>query len=198
MVVGADDAEALEAFVESREAQDENNTPPASDGDEENPKQAAEGQREQRLVSVGLSTAVAIALHNFPEGLVTYVAYLDDPTVGIALAVGIGIHNIPEGLCVAMPFYYGTGCRWKSFLWGTLSGLSEPLGALLGWLVLRNEFSGNTNGILFGLVGGIMTFIVIDDLFPTAYKFDTNGNIVTPCVSLGMFMIAASLMLFSV
>lgn len=121
-----------------------------------------------------------------------------DPAVGIALAVGIAIHNIPEGLCVSMPIYYSTGNRLKAFLWGILSGVSEPLGALVGWVILNNSFSGTTNGILFGLVGGIMTFIAIDELLPMAVKYDTTGKIVSPCVFLGMFLIAASLMLFSI
>ena len=112
----------------------------------------------------------AIAIHNFPEGMVTYLAYTQDNAVGIALAIGIAIHNIPEGLCVAMPLYYATGRRAYSFMWGTFSGLTEPLGALIVWGVLKNGMSGNTNGILFGLVSGMMTVISIDELLPTVRK----------------------------
>merc|ERR1711957_255793 len=95
----------------------------------------------QRLQSMGLKTALAIGLHNFPEGLATFVATLNEPRVGAVLAIAIGIHNIPEGLCVALPIYYATGDRKKAFLWGVLSGVSEPVAALLGWAVLATSFS---------------------------------------------------------
>ena len=108
------------------------------------------------------------------------------------------IHNIPEGLCVAVPIFYATGSKWKAFAWALLSGASEPFGALIGWLVLNHSFTGNTNGILYGLVGGIMAYISIDELLPTAIKYDTHGRIVTPCVVTGMALIAGSLILFSV
>ena len=95
----------------------------------ENPK-----EEKKKLVKMGLSTALAIALHNFPEGLATFVAALDDPSVGAVFAIAIGLHNIPEGLCVALPIYYATGNRWKAFMWGCLSGTSELLAAFLdGW-----------------------------------------------------------------
>jgi len=150
------------------------------------------------LKHMGWAMATAIAIHNFPEGMVTYLAYTNDSSVGIALAVGIAIHNIPEGLCVAMPLYYATGRRWYSFMWGTLSGLTEPLGALLVYLVLYNGMSGNVDGILFGLVGGMMTVISIDELIPTAHKYSSNPKHVTYAAIFGMLFIASSLMLFEV
>jgi ZIP family zinc transporter len=149
------------------------------------------------LFKTGVATAFAIALHNFPEGLVTFVSYVSEPAVGLALAVGIGIHNIPEGLCVAMPIYYATGSRWKGFFWGTLSGFSEPFGALIGWVVIGHSFSGNTYGIMFGLVAGVMVYICLDELLPTAYKYNTKGSIVNWSCIFGMFLIALSLVLFS-
>ena len=157
----------------------------------------------KRLYKLGAATAVAIALHNFPEGLITYLSYMEDPAVGISLAVGIALHNIPEGLTVAMPIYYATGGnRRVAFSWGILSGISEPVGALLGWLVLRQpSFSGVTYGIMFGLVAGIMTYISLDELLPMAYKYGGDGGgtgLVFPSVVMGMFLIATSLMLFSV
>eukprot|EP00934_Nitzschia_sp_Nitz4_P007218 Nitzschia sp. Nitz4//scaffold71_size96697//81618//82713//NITZ4_004709-RA/size96697-augustus-gene-0.155-mRNA-1//-1//CDS//3329557289//7208//frame0 len=155
-------------------------------------------QEQKKLFVVGAATAAAIAIHNFPEGLVTFVAYIEEPAVGIALAIGIAVHNIPEGLCVAMPIYYATGDRLKAFLWAIFSGVSEPLGALLGWLVLKSSFSGNAYGIMFGLVAGIMVFICVDELLPTAYKHDPSSSVITPSLFTGMFMLAASLMLFSV
>jgi zinc transporter, ZIP family len=106
---------------------------------------------------MGLLTAIAIGIHNLPEGLATFVAALADPLNGVAIAVAIALHNIPEGVCVAMPVYYATGSRTKGFLWAFLSGLSEPIGGLLGYLVLYgNRMSDLAYGILFCVVAGMM------------------------------------------
>ena len=154
-------------------------------------------QLEQRkLVKMGLSTALAIALHNFPEGLATFVAALEDPSVGAVLAIAIGIHNIPEGLCVALPIYYATGNRWKAFMWGCLSGLSEPVAALLGWAVLANAVSDDVYAILFGLVSGMMVIISLKELIPTAHRYDPEDTVVTYSLIGGMVIIALSLVLF--
>lgn len=160
-------------------------------------KMPSEAEIEQKkLVKMGLSTAVAIALHNFPEGLATFVAALDDPSVGAVLAIAIGIHNIPEGLCVALPIYYATGNRWKAFMWGCLSGLSEPVAALLGWLVLAKAMGENVYAILFGLVSGMMVIISLKELIPTAHRYDPEDTVVTYSVIGGMVIIALSLALF--
>jgi len=151
-----------------------------------------------KLKNMGFAMALAIAIHNFPEGLVTFAAYQTDPGVGIALAVGIGIHNIPEGLCVAMPIYYATGRRWYAFMWGVLSGLSEPIGAVIGWAVFNSSFGGNTYGIMFGIVSGMMTMISVDELIPTAARYDPKNTVTTYSFLVGAFMIALSLMLFSI
>lgn len=145
---------------------------------------------------MGLSTAVAIALHNFPEGLATFVAALDDPNVGAVLAVAIGIHNIPEGLCVALPIYYATGNRWKAFMWGCLSGLSEPVAALLGWAVLARAMSDEAYAVLFGLVSGMMVIISLKELIPTAHRYDPEDSVVTYSLIAGMAIISLSLVLF--
>lgn len=150
------------------------------------------------LTHMGWAMAASIAIHNFPEGMVTYLAYVSDPAVGIALAIGIAVHNVPEGLCVAMPLYYATGRRFYSFMWGTLSGLTEPIGALIVWLILSDGMSGVVNGILFGVVAGMMTVISVDELLPTAHKYSSNPKHVTYAFLFGMLFIAASLMLFSV
>mmetsp|Transcript_27518 Transcript_27518/g.58804 ORF Transcript_27518/g.58804 Transcript_27518/m.58804 type:complete len:402 (+) Transcript_27518:159-1364(+) len=160
------------------------------------PKGADDEQK--KLVKMGLSTAVAIAIHNFPEGLATFVAALDDPSVGAVLAIAIGIHNIPEGLCVALPIYYATGNRWKAFMWGCLSGLSEPVAALLGWAVLANAMSEDVYAILFGLVSGMMVIISMKELIPTAHRYDPEDTVVTYSLIAGMVIIALSLVLFKV
>eukprot|EP00584_Thalassiosira_punctigera_P020339 CAMPEP_0172553618 /NCGR_PEP_ID=MMETSP1067-20121228/51310_1 /TAXON_ID=265564 ORGANISM="Thalassiosira punctigera, Strain Tpunct2005C2" /NCGR_SAMPLE_ID=MMETSP1067 /ASSEMBLY_ACC=CAM_ASM_000444 /LENGTH=384 /DNA_ID=CAMNT_0013341833 /DNA_START=120 /DNA_END=1274 /DNA_ORIENTATION=+ len=163
----------------------------------ENAPKPKDAEHEQKkLVKMGLSTALAIALHNFPEGLATFVAALDDPSVGAVLAIAIGIHNIPEGLCVALPIYYATGNRWKAFMWGCLSGLSEPVAALLGWAVLANAMSDYVYAILFGLVSGMMVIISMKELIPTAHRYDPEDTVVTYSLIGGMFIIALSLVLF--
>ena len=152
----------------------------------------------KKLVRMGMQTAVAIALHNFPEGLATFVAVLEDPKIGAILAVAIGIHNIPEGFCVALPIYYATGNRKKAFWWGALSGMSEPVGALLGWLILANSFSDAIYGLMFGLVAGMMVMISLKELLPTAYRYDPGDTVVTNSLIAGMVVIALSLVLYYV
>ena len=170
----------------------------SQDGPHNSSRRPRNGLHDSSLYSMGATTAAAIALHNFPEGLVTFVAYMENPAVGIALAIGIAIHGIPEGLCVAMAVYQGTGSRWKGFAWGTFCCVSEPIGALLAWIILQNDiFSGDTYGIIFGVVAGMMVFICLDELLPMAFKFDPRGSIVTWSCLAGMFLVAASLMLFA-
>lgn len=155
----------------------------------------ADGDNE-KLVRMGLMTAVAIGIHNFPEGLATFVAALSDPSVGAALAVAIAIHNVPEGLCVAIPVYYATGNRWKAFGWALLSGISEPIGAALGWLVLKDIMSELVYGILFGVVAGMMVNITIHELIPTAVRYDPGDKVTTNSIIVGMAIMALSLTLF--
>jgi len=159
-------------------------------------KELDEEIENKKLVKMGMQTAVAIALHNFPEGLATYVAVLADPKIGAVLAIAIGIHNIPEGFCVALPIYYATGNRMKAFWWGALSGLSEPIGALLGYFVLAHSMSEATYGIMFGLVAGMMVIISLKELLPTAYRYDPGDTVVTNSLIAGMVVISASLVLF--
>jgi ZIP family zinc transporter len=153
-------------------------------------------EENEKLVKMGMNTAIAIGLHNFPEGLATFVATLNDPKVGAILAVAIAIHNIPEGLCVALPIFYATGDRRKAFLWALLSGASEFVAALLGWAVLANNFSYNSYAILFGLVAGMMVVISIRELLPTAHFYDPEDTVVTYSFIFGMALIAFSLVLF--
>jgi ZIP family zinc transporter len=155
-----------------------------------------DAENNKKLKRMGINTALAIAIHNFPEGLATFVGTLDDPAVGASLAIAIAIHNVPEGLCVAVPVYYSTGNRWKAFGWGILSGVSEPIGALLGWAILMNAMTEDAYGALFGIVGGMMIAIVMHELLPTAHRYDTQDKWVTNCVVLGMMIMASSLVMF--
>jgi len=92
--------------------------------------------RQAKVKTTAILAALAIAIHNFPEGLATFMGTLSDASVGVSLAIAIAIHNIPEGICVAVPIYYSTGSRIQAFLWAFLSGISEPVGALLGWAII--------------------------------------------------------------
>jgi ZIP family zinc transporter len=167
----------------------------------ENPtklKELSKQEEQRKLVRMGLQTALAIALHNFPEGLATFVAFLDDPSIGIAFAVAIAIHNIPEGFCVALPVYYATGNRTKAFLWGTFSGVTEPIGALIGWLFFRNGLNLTLYGVMFGIVGGMMVMISLRELLPTAFRYDPRDTVVTNSLIAGMAVMSLSLILFRV
>ena len=146
------------------------------------------------LLRMGIFTALAIGIHNFPEGLATFVATLADPTLGIPIAVAIALHNIPEGLAVSVPIYYATGSRKKAFFYSFLSGLAEPVGALLGYLILRPFLNEIVMGMIFSAVGGIMVYISLDELLPTAKKYAKN-HIAMIGLILGMLVMAISLQL---
>ncbi|MBN1772628.1 MAG: zinc transporter ZupT [Deltaproteobacteria bacterium] len=158
------------------------------------PAAAAPG-REKRLLRMGMFSALAIGIHNFPEGLATFAAALNDPAIGISIAVAIAIHNIPEGIAVSVPIYYATGSRKKAFWLSFLSGLSEPLGALIGFLILRAFFTPLVFGLVFAGVGGIMVFISLDELFPTAREYG-QGHLAIYGLVAGMAVMAVSLLLF--
>ncbi|MDZ7762618.1 MAG: zinc transporter ZupT [Desulfovermiculus sp.] len=149
----------------------------------------------QKLLRTGHFTALAIALHNFPEGLATFTATLKDPSLGLPIAVAIAIHNIPEGIAVSVPLYYATGSRSKAFLFSLFSGLAEPVGAGVGYLLLLPFFNDLTFGILFAGVGGLMVYISMDELLPTAEEYGQHHVAMVGLV-LGMLVMAVSLLLF--
>lgn len=150
----------------------------------------------QNLERMGLFSALAIAIHNFPEGLATFIGGLQDPTLGISIAVAIAIHNIPEGIAVSVPIYYATGSRKKAFCLSFLSGLSEPLGALIGFFLLFQYMNDFVFGMLFAVVAGIMVFISLDELLPTAEKYGEH-HVAMYGVVMGMVVMAASLLMFA-
>ncbi len=121
---------------------------------------------DEKLLRVGIFTAVAIAIHNFPEGVATFSAALADPNLGIAIAVAIAIHNIPEGIAVSVPIYYASGNKKKAFWYSFLSGLAEPLGALIAYFLLLPFLDNSTSllGFSFSFIAGIMVFISLDEL----------------------------------
>ncbi|GAA0179391.1 zinc transporter ZupT [Clostridium sediminicola] len=153
-------------------------------------------EKKSELLRMGMFSALAIAIHNFPEGLATFTGALQDPTLGISIAVAIAIHNIPEGIAVSVPLYYATGDKKKSFFLSVLSGLSEPVGALIGYTLLYKYFNDVVFGVLFAVVAGIMVFISIDELLPTAEKYGEHHIAIYGLVS-GMAVMALSLLLFA-
>jgi ZIP family zinc transporter len=150
-----------------------------------------------RLSRMGIMTALAIGVHNFPEGLATFLATVDDISSGASLGVAIAIHNIPEGLCVAMPIYYATGDKWKAFAWSLLSGITEPIGGIAGFAALQPVFTPLVYGIVFSMVGGMMVFIVCHELLPAAHRNMGDTNKTTMWFLIGMVVMATSLVLFA-
>ena len=152
-------------------------------------------RKESGLMRTGLFTALAIAIHNFPEGLATFVSALQAPTLAIPIVFAIALHNIPEGIAVSVPIYYATGNKKKAFLYSFMSGLSEPIGALIGYLILLPFMNDIVYGILFAAVAGIMVFISIDELLPSAQAYGEHHLSIYGLVA-GMAVMAASLLLF--
>jgi len=124
-----------------------------------------------RLYKTGIFTAIAVTVHNFPEGIAAFVSGVRDPLFGLSIAAAIAIHNIPEGISIAMPVYYATGSRSKAFWMSFLSGFSEPLGAVLAMLILGPLISDTLFGMVLSAVAGIMIYISMDELFPTAREY---------------------------
>jgi ZIP family zinc transporter len=147
------------------------------------------------LMRMGMFTALAVGIHNFPEGLATFVSALQDPKIAIPIAVAIAIHNIPEGIAVSVPIYYATGSKRKAFLYSFLSGLSEPVGALVGYLILMPFMNDTIFGILFASVAGIMVFISLDELLPSAQRYGEHHLSIFGMMA-GMAVMALSLLLF--
>lgn len=148
-----------------------------------------------KLLRMGIFTALAVGIHNFPEGLATFISALQEPSIAIPIAVAIAIHNIPEGIAVSVPVYYATGNRKKAFLYSFLSGISEPVGALVGYLILMPFMNNLVFGIIFAAVAGIMVFISLDELLPSAEEYGEHHLCIYGLVT-GMAVMAVSLLLF--
>ena len=147
-----------------------------------------------KLLRTGIFTALVIAIHNFPEGMATFVSSVQELSLGIAVAVAIAIHNIPEGLSVAIPVYSATGSRRKALGWSLLSGIGEPLGALLAYLVFLPILNDTLFGILFAAIAGIMVFISLDELLPTAQEYGEHHLAIYGMI-IGMAVMAVGLLL---
>ena len=155
----------------------------------------------RKLLRMGLFVALAIGIHNFPEGLATFLVALQDPSLGVAIAVAIALHNIPEGISVSVPIFYATGRRGTAFCYSVLSGLAEPVGALIAYGAMRFVVSGPRGvlppelmGVLFGAVAGIMVYISLDELLPTSRAYSRGHDSQYGLVA-GMLVMALSLLL---
>ena len=148
-----------------------------------------------KLMRTGLFTVLAIAIHNFPEGLVTFGAALSDIRFGAVIAIAIAIHNIPEGISISIPIFYASGNKKKALEYSFLSGLAEPAGAIIGFLILLPFLSTSILYSLLGFVAGIMVYISIDELLPIAHQYG-HGHTVIIGVVLGMLVMASSLLIF--
>lgn len=155
----------------------------------------------KKLMRMGLFTAVAITIHNFPEGLATFLSALQDPELGVAIAIAIALHNIPEGISVSVPIFYATGNRGKAFLYSLLSGVAEPFGAVIAFAAISLFLSGDASvmppqimGILFAAVAGIMVYISLDELLPTSRAYGKGHDSLFGLLG-GMAVMAISLLL---
>ncbi len=149
---------------------------------------------DKRILRVGLFTALVLFIHNFPEGMVTFLSGLEDASVAIPIAVAIAIHNIPEGISVSVPIYYATGNKSYAFWISFLSGLAEPVGAIIGYLILAPFINDVTYGIIFAAIAGIMVFISLDELLPAAEEYGKHHQAIYGLI-IGMAVMALSLVL---
>jgi len=152
-------------------------------------------ERKTRLYRTGVITAISIALHNFPEGLVTFLAALADWKVGVSIAFAIAMHNIPEGVSISVPYFYASESRWKAFGLAFLSGIAEPIGALIGWAILGSMWGHGVFGFMFGLTAGVMVFISFNQLFPLARRNDPEDKVCTLMIFVGMLVMDASILI---
>lgn len=153
-----------------------------------------DNQKDKKLLRVGIMTAVALAIHNLPEGMATFVSALEDPHLGFSIAFAIALHNIPEGIAVSLPIYHATGDAKKAFFYSFLSGLVEPIGAILGYFIFMAYLTPVVLGFLLASVAGVMVFISLDQLLPTAQEHGSR-RISIYGVVLGMMLMAVSLAL---
>jgi ZIP family zinc transporter len=170
-----------------------------NDGELSGLKSEGEDRSLQRtqLHRTGIFTALAIGIHNFPEGFATFISALHNLSLGIPIALAIAIHNIPEGMAVSLPIYHATGDRKRAFYYAFASGLAEPLGAIIGFFLLLPIMGDLTMGIMFGVIAGIMVYISFDELLPAARVYG-NAHTTIFGLALGMLVLALSLLLFKI
>ncbi len=147
-----------------------------------------------RFKKVGLLVTLAVAIHNFPEGLATFMSALNNPTWGISIAIAIALHNIPEGISISLPVYYATNSKRKALFYSFVSGITEPLGAIIGFIFLRSFLNNTFFGIIMAFVAGIMIYIALDELIPLSKEY-SNDHYSILGVVIGMFIMAITLII---
>lgn len=163
----------------------------------ENPHEYSSVQQDNessKLMRLGIFSIIVIAIHNFPEGMATFITAMEDPQVGYSIAMAVAIHNIPEGIMVAIPIYYATHKKGKAIGNAFLSGIAEPIGGILGYFLLSRFFENSMSGIMLGVVAGIMTYISLDELLPTAEKYGEHHTAIIGVIA-GMAVMAISILL---
>lgn len=161
---------------------------------EQNPHEIREKNQNSSLMRMGLFSAFAIALHNFPEGMATFYAALEDIRLGFGITIAIALHNIPEGIAIALPIYQATKNRAKAFNLALISGLAEPIGALIGFLIFSSILPTSVFGVIFPFVAGIMVYISLDELLPTSEKYGHHHLSILGLIG-GMAVMALSLLI---
>ena len=164
--------------------------------DDENPHEIhtpEEADNNKELKRTGIMMAMAIGIHNFPEGLATFASALTDLEIALPIVFALAIHNIPEGIAVSVPIYHATQNKKKAFVYSFLSGMAEPIGALIGFLFLAPFWTDTLNALLLSFVSGIMVYISFDELLPSTEKYGFHhwglGGVI-----LGMVLMAGSLL----
>ena len=165
---------------------------------DESPDRRPDQQSPQRskLLRMGVFSALALFIHNFPEGLATFLGALENPKVGLSIAVAIAIHNIPEGLAVSAPVFFATRSRSKAFWASFLSGMAEPLGGLMGFFLFRSFPNPLIFGLVFAAVAGVMVYVSLDELLPAATGYGNHRLAIASLIA-GMFVMAISLVLLA-
>ncbi|MBQ9150426.1 zinc transporter ZupT [bacterium] len=145
-----------------------------------------------KVKRAGLLTAIVVALHNLPEGLATFTLTSQNVMLGLGIVFAISIHNIPEGMAISIPVYQATHSKRKAFLYSFLSGMAEPIGGVIGFIIIKALFPDLCIGLLFSLVAGIMTYISLDTLLPLSKDYDT-GHYSISGVVLGLMVMGIAL-----
>ncbi|CAG8515693.1 2471_t:CDS:2 [Scutellospora calospora] len=152
----------------------------------------------QRLKSLGIQIAVALAIHNFPEGLSAFATAIANAKIGVIYAIALSLHKIPEGLIISLPIYYATGSRWKAFLIAASVGVtSQMLGAVLGYVIFITVWNQAVSGFLFAIVTGALLYVILHGMLPLARSYDPEDKYCTYCVCSGLFFFAIVASLFN-
>ena len=154
------------------------------------------GVNTRKLLKSGMMVAVAVGIHNFPEGITTFATAISDISLGIPIACAIAIHNIPEGIAVAVPIYEASGSKRKAFMYALISGISEPVGGMIGYLILSRFLTDTVMAVILGMVAGIMVYISLDELLPLSHEYGEEHTAIYGIMA-GFAVMAISLIIFA-